>query len=75
TKTALYGDVKLNAANDAAKQTFATLTDINYAQRLALDIEIPQATNVEGVTSVEVKALQSDVAIVQLVTTIHEPDT
>ncbi|WP_460997153.1 hypothetical protein, partial [Staphylococcus aureus] len=63
TKTALNGDAKLNEAKVAAKQTLGTLTHINNAQRTALDNEITQATNVEGVITVKDKAQQLDIAM------------
>ncbi len=75
TKTALNGDAKLNEAKAAAKQTLGTLTHINNAQRTALDNEITQATNVEGVNTVKAKAQQLDVAMGQLETSIRDKDT
>ncbi len=75
TKTALNGDAKLNEAKAAAKQTLGTLTHINNAQRTALDNEITQATNVEGVNTVKVKAQQLDGAMGQLETSIRDKDT
>ena len=74
TKTALNGDDKLNEAKVAAKQTLGTLTHIN-AQRTALDNEITQATNVEGVNTVKDKAQQLDSAMGQLETSIRDKDT
>ncbi|EWI65969.1 extracellular matrix-binding protein ebh [Staphylococcus aureus T57415] len=75
TKTALNGDAKLNEAKAAAKQTLGTLTHINNAQRTALDNEITQATNVEGVNTVKAKAQQLDGAMGQLETSIRDKDT
>ncbi len=75
TKTALNGDTKLNEAKAAAKQTLGTLTHINNAQRTALDNEITQATNVEGVNTVKAKAQQLDGAMGQLETSIRDKDT
>ncbi|MBR8935441.1 hyperosmolarity resistance protein Ebh, partial [Staphylococcus aureus] len=75
TKTALNGDAKLNEAKVAAKQTLGTLTHINNAQRTALDNEITQATNVEGVNTVKDKAQQLDSAMGQLETSIRDKDT
>ncbi|EWJ70275.1 extracellular matrix-binding protein ebhA [Staphylococcus aureus F57033] len=75
TKTALNGDAKLNEAKAAAKQTLGTLTHINNAQRNALDNEITQATNVEGVNTVKAKAQQLDGAMGQLETSIRDKDT
>lgn len=75
TKTALNGDAKLNEAKAAAKQTLGTLTHINNAQRTALDNEITQATNVEGVNTVKSKAQQLDGAMGQLETSIRDKDT
>lgn len=75
TKTALNGDAKLNEAKVAAKQTLGTLTHINNAQRTALDNEITQATNVEGVNTVKAKAQQLDGAMGQLETSIRDKDT
>ncbi|CAC6897828.1 cell wall associated fibronectin-binding protein [Staphylococcus aureus] len=75
TKTALNGDAKLNEAKAAAKQTLGTLTHINNAQRTALDNEITQATNVEGVNIVKAKAQQLDGAMGQLETSIRDKDT
>lgn len=75
TKTALNGDAKLNEAKAAAKQTLCTLTHINNAQRTALDNEITQATNVEGVNTVKAKAQQLDAAMGQLETSIRDKDT
>ncbi len=75
TKTALNGDAKLNEAKAAAKQTLGTLTHINNAQRTALDNEITQATNVEGVNTVKAKAQQLDAAMGQLETSIRDKDT
>ena len=75
TKTALNGDDKLNEAKVAAKQTLGTLTHINNAQRTALDNEITQATNVEGVNTVKDKAQQLDSAMGQLETSIRDKDT
>lgn len=75
TKTALNGDAKLNEAKAAAKQTLGTLTHINNAQRTALDNEITQATNVEGVNTVKDKAQQLDGAMGQLETSIRDKDT
>ncbi len=45
---------KLMKVKAAAKQTLGILTHIN-AQRTALDNEITQATNVEGVNTVKAK--------------------
>ncbi len=75
TKTALNGDAKLNEAKAAAKQTLGILTHINNAQRTALDNEITQATNVEGVNTVKAKAQQLDGAMGQLETSIRDKDT
>ncbi|HDE0377576.1 TPA: GA module-containing protein, partial [Staphylococcus aureus] len=75
TKTALNGDAKLNEAKVAAKQTLGTLTHINNAQRNALDNEITQATNVDGVNTVKAKAQQLDGAMGQLETSIRDKDT
>ncbi|CAA3767967.1 cell wall associated fibronectin-binding protein [Staphylococcus aureus] len=75
TKTALNGDAKLNEAKAAAKQTLGTLTHINNAQRTALDNEITQATNVEGVNTVKAKAQQLDGAMGQLEPSIRDKDT
>ncbi len=75
TKTALNGDAKLNEAKAAAKQTLGTLTHINNAQRTALDNEITQATNVEGVNTVKAKAQQLDGVMGQLETSIRDKDT
>ncbi|SCS17561.1 cell wall associated fibronectin-binding protein [Staphylococcus aureus] len=75
TKTALNGDAKLNEAKAATKQTLGTLTHINNAQRTALDNEITQATNVEGVNTVKAKAQQLDGAMGQLETSIRDKDT
>ncbi len=75
TKTALNGDAKLNEAKAAAKQTLGTLTHINNARRNALDNEITQATNVEGVNTVKAKAQQLDGAMGQLETSIRDKDT
>lgn len=75
TKAALNGDAKLNEAKVAAKQTLGTLTHINNAQRTALDNEITQATNVEGVNTVKAKAQQLDGAMGQLETSIRDKDT
>ncbi|EGS81877.1 putative CRISPR-associated protein Csc2 [Staphylococcus aureus subsp. aureus 21235] len=75
TKTALNGDAKLNEAKAAAKQTLGTLTHINNSQRTALDNEITQATNVEGVNTVKAKAQQLDGAMGQLETSIRDKDT
>ncbi len=75
TKTALNGDAKLNEAKAAAKQMLGTLTHINNAQRNALDNEITQATNVEGVNTVKAKAQQLDGAMGQLETSIRDKDT
>ncbi|HDB4581555.1 TPA: GA module-containing protein, partial [Staphylococcus aureus] len=75
TKTALNVDAKLNEAKAAAKQTLGTLTHINNAQRTALDNEITQATNVEGVNTVKAKAQQLDGAMGQLETSIRDKDT
>ncbi len=77
TKTALNGDAKLNEAKAkaAAKQTLGALTHINNAQRTALDNEITQATNVEGVNTVKAKAQQLDSAMGQLETSIRDKDT
>ncbi|HGL3550654.1 TPA: hyperosmolarity resistance protein Ebh, partial [Staphylococcus aureus] len=75
TKDALNGDAKLNEAKAAAKQTLGTLTHINNAQRTALDNEITQATNVEGVNTVKAKAQQLDGAMGQLETSIRDKDT
>lgn len=75
TKTALNGDAKLNEAKAAAKQTLGTLTHINNAQRTALDNEITQATNVEGVNTVKAQAQQLDGAMGQLETSIRDKDT
>ncbi len=75
TKTALNGDAKLNEAKAAAKQTLGTLTHINNAQRTALDNEITQAINVEGVNTVKAKAQQLDGAMGQLETSIRDKDT
>ncbi|CAA3862844.1 cell wall associated fibronectin-binding protein [Staphylococcus aureus] len=75
TKTALNGDAKLNEAKAAAKQTLGTLTHINNAQRTALDNEITQATNVEGVNTVKAKAQQLDGAMGQLETSIRDKAT
>ncbi|CAC7818120.1 cell wall associated fibronectin-binding protein [Staphylococcus aureus] len=75
TKTALNGDAKLNEAKATAKQTLGTLTHINNAQRTALDNEITQATNVEGVNTVKAKAQQLDGAMGQLETSIRDKDT
>ena len=57
------------------KQTLGTLTHINNAQRTALDNEITQATNVEGVNTVKDKAQQLDSAMGQLETSIRDKDT
>lgn len=75
TKTALNGDAKLNEAKVAAKQTLGTLTHINNSQRNALDNEITQATNVDGVNTVKAKAQQLDGAMGQLETSIRDKDT
>ncbi len=71
----MNGDAKLNEAKAAAKQTLGTLTHINNAQRTALDNEITQATNVEGVNTVKAKAQQLDGAMGQLETSIRDKDT
>ncbi len=75
TKTALNGDAKLNEAKVAAKQRLGTLTHINNSQRNALDNEITQATNVDGVNTVKAKAQQLDGAMGQLETSIRDKDT
>lgn len=75
TKTALNGDAKLNEAKAAAKQNLGTLNHITNAQRTALDNEITQATNVEGVNTVKAKAQQLDGAMGQLETSIRDKDT
>lgn len=75
TKTALNGDAKLNEAKVAAKQTLGALTHINNAQRTALENEITQATNVEGVNTVKTKAQQLDGAMGQLESSIRDKDT
>ncbi|WP_256961710.1 DUF1542 domain-containing protein, partial [Staphylococcus argenteus] len=75
TKTALNGDAKLNEAKVTAKQTLGTLTHINNAQRSALDNEITQATNVDGVNTVKAKAQQLDGAMGQLESSIRDKDT
>lgn len=75
TKTALNGDAKLNEAKTTAKQTLGTLTHINNAQRTPLDNEITQATNIDGVNTVKVKAQQLDSAMGQLETSIRDKDT
>ncbi len=71
----MNGDAKLNEAKAAAKQTLGTLTHINNAQRTALDNEITQATNVEGVNTVKAQAQQLDGAMGQLETSIRDKDT
>ncbi len=75
TKDALNGDAKLSEAKAAAKQNLGTLNHITNAQRTALDNEITQATNVEGVNTVKAKAQQLDGAMGQLETSIRDKDT
>lgn len=74
-KNALNGDQNVTNAKNAAKNALNNLTSINNAQRTALDNEITQATNVEGVNTVKAKAQQLDGAMGQLETSIRDKDT